>query len=129
MKQNEISQKQSEKAKILRRRYSIILNVLPNKAIKYFQLRGTLKEPKQSYCNQRVQLPPETNLPTHRNMPNRSGHLPSYCHERRQHGQEKTYVGLPEGTFKTNNATTSALAETQNVSMPLSLANMFGTEK
>ena len=43
IKQNEISQKQSEKAKIFQRRYSIILKVLPNKTIKNFEIRGTLK--------------------------------------------------------------------------------------
>ena len=43
IKQNEISQKQSEKAKIFQRRYSIILKVLPNKTIKHFEVRGTLR--------------------------------------------------------------------------------------
>ena len=42
IKQNEISQKQSEKAKIFQRRYSIILKVLPNKTIKNFDVKGTL---------------------------------------------------------------------------------------
>ena len=42
-KQNEISQKQSEKAKIFQRRYSIILKVLPNRTIKNFEVRGTLR--------------------------------------------------------------------------------------
>ena len=44
IKQNEISQKQSEKAKIFQRRYSIILKVLPNKTIKNFEVRGTLSQ-------------------------------------------------------------------------------------
>ena len=40
IKQNENSQKQSEKAKIFQRRYSIILKILPNKTIKkgYFKV-------------------------------------------------------------------------------------------
>ena len=41
IKQNEISQKQSKKAKIFQRRYSIILKV-PSKTIKNFEVRGNL---------------------------------------------------------------------------------------
>ena len=44
IKQTEISQKQSKKAKIFQRSYFIILKVLPNKTIKNFEVRGTLSD-------------------------------------------------------------------------------------
>ena len=42
IKQTDISQKESEETKIIKRSYFIILKVLPNKTIKNFEVRGTL---------------------------------------------------------------------------------------